>query len=67
MWLRDGQLVAFGTQFPRIGPPAHEVLGMWYIPLMLAAGSLTLLATTFLIRTSLRVSQRWQAKLSLGA
>jgi hypothetical protein len=67
MWLRDGQLVAFGTQFPRIGPPAHEVLGMWYIPLMLTAGSLTLLATTFLIRTSLRVSQRWQAKLSLGA
>jgi hypothetical protein len=67
MWLRDGQLVAFGTQFPRIGPPAHEVLGMWYIPLMLTAGSLTLLATTFVIRTSLRISQRWQAKLSRGA
>jgi hypothetical protein len=66
MWMRDGQMIAFGTQFPRI-PPAHEVLGMWYIPLMLTAGSLTLLATTFVIRTSLRVSQRWQTKMSRGA
>lgn len=64
MWIQDGRLVAFGTQLPAIGPPAHEVLGMWYIPLMLTAGSLTLLLTTFLIRTSLRISQRWQ--LSLG-
>jgi uncharacterized membrane protein len=67
MWFQDGHMVAFGTQFPRIGPAAHEVLGMWYIPLMLTAGSLTLLATTFVIRASLRVSQRWQAKLSHGA
>jgi hypothetical protein len=67
MWFRDGRLIAFGTQFPRIGPPAHEVLGMWYIPLMLTAGSLTLLATTLVIRTSLRISQRWQAELSRGA
>ena len=66
MWLRDGHMIAFGTQFPRV-PPAQEVLGMWYIPLMLTAGSLTLLATTFVIRTSLRVSQRWQTKLSHGA
>ena len=63
MWFRDGRMVAFGTQFPLIGPPAHEVLGMWYIPLMLTVGSLTLLATTFVIRASLRVSQQWQAKL----
>jgi hypothetical protein len=67
MWFQDGRMIAFGTQFPRMGPPAHEVLGMWYIPLMLTAGSLTLLATTFIIRTSLRISQRWQAKLSPGA
>jgi uncharacterized membrane protein len=67
MWIRDGQLVAFGTQFFAVGPPAHEVLGMWYIPLMLTAGSLLLLATTFVIRTSLRLSQTWQAKLSLPA
>jgi len=66
MWLRDGHMIAFGTQFPRV-PPAQEVLGVWYIPLMLTAGSLTLLATTFVIRTSLRVSQLWQTKLSRGA
>jgi uncharacterized membrane protein len=63
MWIQDGRLVAFGTQFPSIGPPAHEVLGMWYIPLMLTAGSLTLLLTTFLIRTSLQISQKWQLRL----
>jgi uncharacterized membrane protein len=67
MWMQDGHLIAFGTQIPQIGPPAQEVLGMWYIPLMLTAGSLTLLATTFVIRTSLRISQRWQARLSPGA
>jgi hypothetical protein len=63
MWMRDGHLVAFGTQFPHIGPPAHEVLGMWYVPIMLTAGSFTLLLTSFLIRTALRVSQRWQSRL----
>jgi len=67
MWMQDGHLIAFGTQLPQPGPTAHEVLGMWYIPLMLTAGSLTLLATTFVIRTSLRISQRWQARLSPGA
>ena len=67
MWIQDGRVIAFGTEFPQFGPPAHEVLGMWYIPLMLTAGSLTLLATTFVIRTSLRISQRWQAKLSPSA
>jgi hypothetical protein len=30
---------------------------------MLTMGSLTLMLTTFLVRTALRVSQRWQAKL----
>jgi uncharacterized membrane protein len=67
MWVQNGHLIAFGTQFPRYYPPAHEVLGMWYVPLMLTAGSLTLLATTFIIRTSLRISQRWQARLSSRA
>jgi uncharacterized membrane protein len=67
MWVQNGRLIAFGTQFPQHYPPAHEVLGMWYIPLMLTAGSLTLLATTFVIRTSLRISQSWQAKLSTSA
>lgn len=63
MWIREGQIVAFGTQFPPLGPPAHEVLGMWYIPIMLTVGSLTLLLTSFLIRSSLRISQKWQSKL----
>ncbi|MGC1421061.1 MAG: hypothetical protein WA815_01865, partial [Terracidiphilus sp.] len=64
---QDGRMIASGTQLYIPPPPAHEVLGMWYIPLMLTAGSLTLLATTFVIRTSLRISQRWQARLSRGA
>jgi hypothetical protein len=42
---------------------AHEVLGLWIIPLGLTAGSLTLLLTTFLIRNSLRVSRLVQARL----
>jgi Protein of unknown function (DUF1700) len=67
VWFRDGHMISSGTQFYPPPPPAHEVLGIWYIPLMLTAGSLTLLATTFMIRASLRVSQRWQAKLSRGA
>jgi uncharacterized membrane protein len=67
MWFRDGHMIATGTQVYPPPSPAHEVLGIWYIPLMLTAGSLTLLATTFMIRASLRVSQRWQAKLSHGA
>lgn len=66
-WFQDGRMIASGTQWSVPPPPAHEILGMWYIPIMLTAGSLTLLATTFVIRTSLRTSQRWQAKLSPGA
>jgi hypothetical protein len=62
MWFQNGRFEGFGTQFPP-PPPAHDVLGMWYIPVMLTLGSLTLMLTTFLIRTSLRISQRWQAKL----
>jgi uncharacterized membrane protein len=52
-----------GVLFPAPAPPAHEVLGMWYIPLALTLGSLTLLATTAVIRVALRTSQRWQARL----
>jgi len=64
VWIQDGHLVASGTQFPGvIDPRAHEVLGMWYIPLLLTAGSLTLLLTTFLIRAALRTSQKWQMRL----
>lgn len=62
-WFDDGRLVSAGVLFPPPAPPAHEVLGMWYIPLALTAGSLLLMLTTFLIRTSLRASQQLQAKL----
>jgi hypothetical protein len=37
---------------------------MWYVPAALVLGSLTLLFTTFAIRTSLRISHQWKAKLS---
>jgi hypothetical protein len=47
MWFHDGHMIASGTQLHPPPSPAHEVLGMWYIPLMLTAGSLTLLATRF--------------------
>ena len=66
MWFHDGHMIANGTQLYLPPSPAHEVLGWWYIPLMLTAGSLTLLATTFMIRASLRVLQRWEAKLSMA-
>jgi uncharacterized membrane protein len=62
-WVQDGQLVAAGAFVYGVPPKAHEVLGMGIIPLGLVLGSLTLLLTTWAIRTSLRVSQRWQAKL----
>ena len=62
-WILNGDVVASGTQSYIPQAPAHEVFGMWYIPLALVLGSLTLMATTIIIRTSLRLSQRWQAKL----
>jgi cytochrome c-type biogenesis protein CcmH/NrfF len=62
-WVQDGQVVSAGAFIYGVPPAAHEVLGMWIIPLGLIAGSLTLLLTTYLIRTSLRVSQRVQARL----
>ena len=63
VWFNDEQLVSSGVLFPAPAPPAHEILGMWYIPLALTAGSLLLLLTTFAIRRSLRVSQRLQSLL----
>jgi uncharacterized membrane protein len=62
-WVQDGRVVSAGAFIYGVSPMAHEVLGMWIIPLGLVAGSLTLLLTTFLIRTSLRVSQRVRARL----
>ena len=62
-WIQDGRLVSMGAFVYGVSPQAHEVLGMWIIPLGLIAGSLTLLFTTLVIRTSLRISQRWQSRL----
>jgi uncharacterized membrane protein len=62
MWIENGTLLGWGTQTAP-PPPAQEVLGLWYIPIMLTLGSLTLLATTFAIRFSLRVSRIWQSRL----
>ena len=50
----SGHFMSSGVQFPPPGSSAHEVLGFWYIPLALAAGSLALLATTWTIRASLQ-------------
>jgi uncharacterized membrane protein len=65
LWIRDGHLVSSGTIFPAPASPAHEVLGIWYVIIALVLGSLTILLTSFLIRTSLRISQRWQSRLQL--
>jgi uncharacterized membrane protein len=62
-WVQDGRLVSAGTFIFGVSPQAHEVLGIWIIPLGLILGSLTLLATTWAIRTSLCISQRWRARL----
>lgn len=62
-WVQDGRLVAAGAFIYGVPPSAHEVLGMWIIPLGLTLGSLTLLLTSFLIRTSLRASQQLQARM----
>jgi hypothetical protein len=63
VWLDgSGHYMSSGVLCPPPGSSAHEVLGFWYIPLALAAGSLALLATTWAIRTSLKTSQHWQAR-----
>ena len=67
LWIRDGVLVSSGTLFPVPAPPAHEVLGMWYVPIALVLGSLTLLGTMWLIRTALKTSSRVQSRLWLAA
>lgn len=63
MWFENGRLASWGVIFPAPAPPEHEVLGLWFIPLALIAGSMTLLFTTFAIRSSLRVSRHWQSRL----
>jgi uncharacterized membrane protein len=64
MWVKDESIFVFwGSSITPPGPPAHEVLGFWHIPLALFVGSLLLVFTTAAIRAFLRVSQSWQSKL----
>ena len=65
VWVLNGHLVSSGTLFPAPAPPAHEILGMWYVIIALVLGSLMILLTSFLIRSSLRISQKWQSKLQI--
>ena len=62
-WVQDGRIVSSGALIQVPPPPAHEILGFWYIPVALTIGVLLILATTVVIRFSLRLSQRWQAVL----
>lgn len=62
-WVEDGRLVSVGMFIYGTSPRAHEVLGLWIIPIGLVLGSLTLLLTTFLVRASLQASHRVQSRL----
>lgn len=64
MWLENGRMVASGTQWQVPLPPAHEVLGNWYILITISLGSLMILATMYLIRTTLRLSKAAQMRLT---
>ena len=63
VWISGGKLVASGTSLYIPQPPAQEILGWWYVIVALTIGSLITLATTFVIRKSLRISQTLRAKL----
>jgi uncharacterized membrane protein len=63
LWMENGHVTNSGILFPAPAAPQHEVLGMLYIPIALTAGSLILLATTWSIRSALRLSQRWRDRL----
>jgi hypothetical protein len=63
LWVNNGHFISAGIDFLPPESGYHEVLGLWYIPIALTLGSLTLLLTTFLIRRSLRISQQLQSKL----
>ena len=65
VWMRDGHIVSSGTLLA-IPAGAHEVLGNWYIVIMLVLGSLLLLGTMYLIRATLRLSRLAQTRLVGG-
>jgi uncharacterized membrane protein len=63
VWMVGNHVVTVGVVFPFPAAPAHEVLGLSYIVIALVAGSLTLLATTSVIRGFLRFSRGVQSQL----
>jgi uncharacterized membrane protein len=66
VWVSNGEIISSGTLLEIPPPPAHDVVGWLYLPVALTAGSLLILLTTFIIRTSLRVSQTVQARRIAG-
>jgi uncharacterized membrane protein len=66
VWVVGEQIVNAGVLFPPPQPPAHEILGWWYIVVALTVGSLTLAVTTIAIRAFLQISRRWQSRLGAG-
>lgn len=66
-WIQDGRIVSSGALIQIPPPPAHEILGFWYIPVALTVGALFIIVTTFVIQFALRVSQRWQVVLGGSA
>jgi len=55
-----------GVFFPGTEGGQRELLGWWYIPVALVAGSLLLLVTSWAIRFFLRTSLAWQLRLGGG-
>lgn len=66
-WFDGDKFVTSGTLFPIPPPPAHDVLGWWYVPIALTLGGLVLAGTILVIHKSLNASQRWQSKLAGAA
>ena len=64
LWL-GGPQPNSGLLFPAPAPPAHEVLGIYLIPIALFLGCLLILLTTLIIRFVLRTSRQWELQLAL--
>ncbi len=64
-WFRGGEFISSGTLLEVPPPPAHDVLGWWYLPVALTLGSLLILLTTLVIQNCLHISQRVQGKIAV--
>ena len=63
VWVANGHFVNSGTLGSIPQPPAHDILGWWYLPIALIIGSGLTVLTTMAIRAFLRLSQRVQRSL----